>query len=158
MKTIDEKEFSELGELSKFIKNFSVLPPDSRVTFYEFISQIKENGLLETLIGYGLDRLVVDKSDVQIFLSFWSLYDKESSVRPCDVLDLMDNSDKISVRNPYGYLNDDNILRLYAELVYGFPYLSNLPDKALKRIGKEFENDDKVFTIGDFVYILKDRD
>ena len=158
MKTIDEKEFSELGELSKFIKNFDIMPSDSRVTFHEFISRIKENGLLETLVGYGLRKLVVDKRDVQIFLSFWSLYDKDSSVRPCDVLELMDNSDKIKVRNYYGDSNSGHILRLYAELVYGFPYLSDLPDKALKRISREFEKDDKVFTIGDHVYILKDFD
>lgn len=158
MKTIDEKEFLELGELSKFIKNFDIMPPDSRVTFYEFISQIKENGLLETLIGYGLNRLVVDKSDVQIFLSFWSLYDKESSVRPCDVLDIMDKSDKTKVRDYYGDSNYGHILRVYAELMYGFSYFSHLPDKAIDKISEEFEKDDKVFTIGDFVYILKDRD
>ena len=158
MKTIDEKEFSELGELSKFIKNFNIMPSDSRVTFYEFISQIKENGLLETLIGYGLNRLVVDKSDVQTFLSFWTLYDKESSVRPCDVLDLMDRSDKIKLRNYYGDSNYGHILRVYSELRYGFPYLSPIPDKAIEKIGKEFKKDDRVFTIGDYVYILEDTD
>lgn len=159
MKEITEKEFSKFEELANYKNEFDKFPLTEKVTFDEFLLQIEMYGMLRTIIGYGLTRLAVCKNDIPIFLSFWSLYSRNSLVSPRKVLDMMYGSDKKTLTRDYdGNLDIDPVLNGYMEIVYGLNPLSNLSDKTRKKILSELWKDDKVLRIKDTVYILEDPD
>jgi hypothetical protein len=159
MKEITEKEFSEFEKLADYRGELEKFPPTERVTFNEFLLKVRKDGMLRAIVGYGLTRLAIYKDHIPIFLSFWSLYSKDSLVIPSEILDMMYKSDKTtSILDYDGELNIDYILNRYTEVVYGINPLSNISDKTRKKILSELWKDDEVFKIKDAVYILSDSD
>ena len=156
MKEITKKEFSKFEELSDYPDEFEKFPPTEEVTFDGFLSRVRKDGMLRTLVGYGLTRLAMCKEYIPIFLSFWSLYDRQSLLKPLEVLEMMDRSDKINVRRDNsGDLNIIHLLDKYVELEYGMKP-KDISEKAAMKILNELWESRKALLIKDTLYILRD--
>lgn len=154
MKEITKKEFSKFEELSVYQEEFEKFPQTEKVTFDEFLSRVRKDGMLRTLVGYGLTRLAMCKEYIPIFLSFWSLYDRQSLLKPLEVLEMMDRSDKINVRRDNsGDLNIIHLLDKYVELEYGMKP-KDISEKAARKILNELWESSRVFLIKDTLYIV----
>ena len=154
MKEISKKEFSKFEELADYKEDFEKFPPTERVTFDGFLSRVKKDGMLKTLVGYGLTRLAMCKDHIPIFLSFWSLYDRQSLLKPLEVFDMIGRSDKIiAVRDNSGEGKIIPLLERYAEIEYGINP-KDMSEKTARKILNELWENSKVFLIKDMVYIV----
>lgn len=154
MKEITKKEFSKFEELADYQEEFEKFPSTEEVTFDGFLSRVKKDGMLRTLVGYGLTRLAMCKEYIPVFLSFWSLYDRQSLLKPLVVLDMIDRSDKINVfRDNSGGLKIMPLLEKYAELEYGINP-KDMSEKTARKILNELWENSRVFLIKDTLYIV----